>query len=152
MAKKEIFNYRAYLKILGAVTMVMGFLGVITAISIIITKIPVDQLGISNLDELRKIEGSSDDMIRAIIAVVAGIAALWTVFEGWLMRRAAKTPEKSTFLLVLLVISVVSGFVSVVSGSAGNGIAAVISTVINLILNILALMSVFSLRKEVAEK
>ena len=148
MVKKPVFNYKAYLKILGAVTIGIGIFGIISALLIVITKMDVDKLGITDLEKIRK--DASDDVIRGIACGTACIIAAITMFEGWLMRRAAKDPKKSTFLLVILVISVISGVLSIISGPQG-GISNILSVAISLILNSLALMSVINLRKEVNE-
>jgi len=155
MAKKAVFNYKAYLKIIGMVTIAIGILALITAILIIVTKTDVNQLGLSEqqIADLRKTDGMTDDIIRIAVMIIASVAAIWTIFEGWLMRRAAEKPEKSTFLLVILVISVISGVAASISGIVnGINISGSISNVINLIINALALMSVVQLRKEVAEQ
>ncbi len=150
MAKKAVFNYKAYLKIIGAISIAIGIVGVITAILIPVAKIDVNQLGLSEaqLADFRKIEGTTDDVIRVSMAIVASIASLWAIFEGWLMRRAAKNPEKSTLLLVLLVISVISGIAGVFTY---GGTANTISEIVQLVLNVLALMAVVQIRKEVSE-
>ena len=150
MAKKPIFDYKVYLKVLGAVTIALGVFALISAILIPVTKVDVNQLGLTEaqLAEMRKVEGTTDDVIRVAMGITAGIAALWAIFEGWLMRRAAKTPEKSTFLLVILVISVISGVAAVFTV---GGIANTVSEVLHLIVNVLALMSVVQLRKQISE-
>lgn len=155
MAKKATFNYKAYLKVLGAISYAFGALAVLMAIIIVASKIGVDKLGLTEqqLADLKKIEGSTDDMVRAIFAVMVCIGGAWAAFVGWLMRRAAKTPEKSTFLLVLLVLSVIGGITSTISLVAGGKFNTdTFGGLVGLTIDVLALMSVVQLRKQVAEE
>lgn len=153
MAKKPVFNYKKYLKILGTVALVFGALGVLSAIAIVVFKADINSLSISEerLIELRKTEGMTDDVIRAASAFVAAFASFCLMFEGWLMRRAAKNPEKSTLLLVILVISVVSNITAFFARTDSNVVSAMVSNAISMVINVLALMSVIQLRKEISE-
>lgn len=147
MAKKAAFNYKSYLKILGLITIVLGLGVVIGSICLGASNADVTKLGFDVAEAREK--GASDEAIRWVIASFGIVSGLFSVFEGWLMRRAAKTPKKSTLLLVLLVLSVISGVSSILSTKQGS--SAVAGAVINLAVDVLAVMSVVQIRREVNE-
>ena len=149
-ASKKNSTSKKYLRILGIVYFVLAALIVLSTVVMMVTKTDVNKLGI-DLTEIRKIEGATDDVIRVSYGICMIIAGLLVVLEGWLLRRAAKDPSKSTLLLVLLVLSVVTSVVSIFTTNNFDSISKSASFALGLTINILALMSVVNIRKEIKE-
>ncbi|MBR0403246.1 hypothetical protein IJI55_01710 [Candidatus Saccharibacteria bacterium] len=140
---------RKYLKVLGVVMLIFGVLGAIVSILAMFAINSVDLSQMFNASQLESFRNAniSDDLIRIMVGVTAIIASLLSVLEGWLLMRASNDPKKSTFLLVLLVLSVISGIYNIAVGGIQN-IGANISGILSLTLNVLAVMAVMSARKE----
>ncbi len=135
---------KLYLKILGVLQFIGAFIflcgGILTAFVKVAT---VDELGLA---ELRTENISDNDLLMIVGCTMLFLGLLYAIM-GWLLFRAANHPEKSTFLLVLLVISVVCGIVSLFNA---KGVAsALISTAVSLTIDVLALMAVMRIRREI---
>lgn len=135
---------KLYLKILGVLQFISAIFFVVCGIVIGFAKVAtVDELG---LGELRG-NGVTDNDVLMIVGITTIIMGAIYCLMGWLLFRAANHPEKSTFLLVLLVISVVGGIVGIITNKTGSG--TIVSTAISLTIDVLALMSVMRIRREI---
>ena len=136
-----------YLKILGIIQILIGVLGILSAVLMVIMGFNVNELGI-DLTQLRN-EGVTDDVIRLSFAIVAGIASAYAILVGILLRRAAKDPVKSTFVLVLTVLSLISNVFTLFSQSAFTNVSSGASFAINVTLNVFTLMALLKIRREI---
>lgn len=91
-----------------------------------------------------KIEGVDSSNYGIFFAITFCIYAIVSFLEGWLMRRVVKDGRKSTFLLVLLVCSTISGVYSLFTA----GTTGLVSGIVSLCITLLTLYSVITLRKE----
>lgn len=150
MPKTKQSASRKYLKILGIVTIVFAVISVISMVVLMFTAkgIAVDQ--ILSADQLKQLHDAnlSDDVIRMMIFGFGAFAGLIALLEGWLMVRASNDPVKSTFLLVLIVLSVISGAAQLFSDGFGSRSTA-LSNIFNLTINVLAMIAVLKARAEV---
>ncbi len=136
---------KIYLKVLGVLQFIAAALAILCGILVGFAKIAtVDQLELGSA----RTEGVTDDQILVIAGCVVIFMGLLSLLMGWLLFRAANHPEKSTFLLVLTVISVISSIVGLFGNkSAGTMVSAVIS----LSIDVLTLMAVMRIRREIEE-
>lgn len=141
---------RKYLKIIGIVTLVLGIIYVALAIAGMFVLNNMDLAQVLSADQLQELRDANitDQMIRIFICVGGMVAALVSVLEGILLMRASNDPRKSVFLLVLIVLSIISGIYTLVSGGIQN-IGANFGSIIGLTVNVLAIMAVMSARKEI---
>ena len=136
---------KIYLKVLGVLQFIECALAILCGILIGFTKIgTVDELGLADL----RTEGVSDENLLIIVGISFFVLAFISLLLGWLLFRAANHPEKSTFLLVLTVISVICNIV----GLFGNkSTSTMISAVITLSVDVLTLMAVMRIRREIED-
>ena len=148
MANKKSAS-KMYLRILGIIAIVMGALAVVASIIIMcVSSIEITSIiGASGLAEFRK-ANMDDNAIRITLGAMTLVLSLIGVLEGALMLRAARHPEKSTFLLVLLVLSVISGAFSLFADGFST-MSTVVANIISLAINVLALIATLNIRSEV---
>lgn len=151
MAKKPSGASKTYLKALGIINIVLAVLMAILAVFLFCSKMTFTDLGLdtNTISELQK-QNISEDTFRAIAGGAYIFVCLLYVLIGWLLIRAANNPQKSTFVLVLLVIATVSSTVQLFSAGFSNW-GTVLSNTISLIINILAVMAVLRIRREIDE-
>ena len=150
MASKQESASKKYLNILGIVTMVLGCIIVIGGIILMALNINLADINNDYVNQL--IAKANGDVNVAKMSLGLGIifSGLFQAFLGWLERRASKTPEKSTLLLVLTVLSVVGGVFSMFNTGfkdADNAFGSVFS----LTINVLALLAIIKLRSTIED-
>ena len=79
--------------------------------------------------------------LGTLLGMVFVFAAIITFVEAWLFSRAKKDGKKTTLLMVLLVISSISGVYSLITSFS-------VSKIITLVLAVLSLYAVYVVRKE----
>lgn len=150
MAKKDSTTSKKYLNILGIVTLVFGCLILVGAIVFMAVDFDLQSLGGDYYKELLAHANGDIKVAKMAIAMTIMSTGLSEILMGWLERRAAKNPEKSTFLLVLVVLSVISGVFTMVSGGFKD-IANASGSIVSLTINVLALMAILDIRRKIDE-
>ncbi len=150
MVRKALKQSKLYLKILGYITLAMAACGAISAIVVWVNKdIKLDDATLG--EELVKFaKEHGEDTVRSMYGFTVLLSMAFSAFTGWLMLRAAKKPEKTTLLLVLLTFSVVSGAIAALHGDSGVGATA--SAAISLVVNLLALMATWNIRQSAEDQ
>ena len=146
MVKKQASLSSDYLNILGVVSLIMGLLIVVGSIIFMVVDFDLSKLeyGFFN-DALRRANG--DVHVAKIVTGVSMLTAgLFQMLIGWLERRAANNPEKSLFLLVLVVLGIVGGLYAMFNGGFTD-IGNVMGNIISLVVNVLAFMAIYNIRK-----
>lgn len=128
----------------------MGCIAIISAIVIMAINVDLAELNNGYVNQL--IEQAKGDVNIAKIGLGIGVLGmgLSQLLMGWLERRAAKNPEKSTFLLVLTVLSVISGAFSLFNSGLGD-MASAMGNIVSFTINVLVLIAVFNIRKTIYE-
>ena len=150
MVKKESTTSKKYLNILGIVTLIFGCLVLVGAIIFMAVDFDLQSLGGEYYGELLARANGDVKVAKMAIAMTIISTGLGEILMGWLERRAAKNPEKSTFLLVLVVLSVISGVFTMVNGGFKD-VANACGTIVSLTINVLALMAILDIRKKIDE-
>lgn len=143
-------SIRTGIMVIGAIMFILGFVSIITGIVAVASGAPISQLGFSRemLLDL-KASGMTDSDIRTAYAGVVCLSGVWLALQGWLMRRAAKNPEKSKLLLGLLTYSLVSCFTSLFSSIASpSPNPGIVTTVIETVVYVASIVMVSQLRKD----
>ena len=89
--------------------------------------------------------------------IVAGISfiisCLFTLFEGWLLGRAAKDGKKTTLLIILLILGIISPIIEICSAGF-NSILNIesISNIIGVLIKAFILNQTIKVRKETLDE
>ena len=151
MAKKSSSVSKKYLKILGIVEIVFAvILAALTVFAVTLNPTLTD-LGFT-ADQIANMTGSgiTESAIKTIFYVTTFICIAIAILIGALLIRAANNPKKSTFVLVLTVLSTVGAVITLFSSGFSN-IGSVITNAITLTLDILTLMALVKIRGEIKE-
>ena len=146
MVNKQLALSKNYLNILGVVSLILGALIIIGSIIFMVVDFDLSKLeyGFFN-DALRRANGDVH-----IAKIVTGLSMLTVGFFemliGWLERRAAINPEKSLFLLVLVVLGIVGGMYAMFNGGFTD-IGNALGNIVSLAINVLAFMAIYNIRK-----
>ena len=145
MAKKQAKKSRQYLNILGVVSLVVGGLIIIGSVIFMLVDFDLSKLeyGFFN-DALRRANGDVH-FAKMAVGVSMLIYGLFQMLIGWLERRASSNPEKSLFLLVLVVLGIVGGLYAMFNGGFTD-IGNAIGNVVSLVINVLAFMAIYNIR------
>ncbi|MBR3135056.1 hypothetical protein IKG54_00620 [Candidatus Saccharibacteria bacterium] len=148
MANKKSAS-KTYLKVLGVITIIMGVFAAIFGIAIFCLKDAdiLNAVGAATVEQFTK-AGIAENAVKAVLGTTMLVSSFISVLEGILMLRAAKNPEKSTLLLVLLVLSTISGAATLFMEGFSN-IGTVIGNIASLTVNVLALIATFNIRSEI---
>ena len=145
MVKKQAKKSREYLNILGVVSLVIGSLIIIGSIIFMVVDFDLSKLeyGFFN-DALTRANGDVH-FAKMAVGVSMLIYGLFQMLIGWLERRASSNPEKSLFLLVLVVLGIVSGLYAMFNGGFTD-IGNAIGNIVSLVINVLAFMAIYNIR------
>lgn len=151
MAKKSSSISRKYLKILGIVEIVLAvILAALTTLAVVLNP-SLSDLGFT-ADQIATVtqDGASEDVAKTIFYIVSFAYIAIEILIGALLIRAANNPKKSTFVLVLTVLSTVGSIVTLFS-SGFSSLSVVITNVITLTIYILTFMALTKARGEIKE-
>ena len=146
MSKKEAKTSKKYLKTLGAIYLALGILTLIAAIVFVFLKVDFGALHVEELDKMLEQAKGDTNIVKAGLVILAAISGAANLLKGWLLRRASNNPEKSTFLLVLTVLGLVSGFYTMATSGFTTASNAA-SNIVNLVLDILTFIAILDIRK-----
>ena len=151
MAKKSSSVSRKYLKILGIVEIVFAVILAALSIFAVTLNPSLTDLGFT-ADQIASItnSGATENVIKTVYYVTTFTCIAIAILVGALLIRAANNPKKSTFVLVLTVLSTVGSVVTLFS-TGFNNIGTVISNIISLTLYILTFMALVKIRGEIKE-
>ncbi len=138
---------KKYLKALGIIYIIMSILVIVMGVVFLATKMDVSQLGL-DLAKLHE-QNLSDDNIRLIASIGIMCAGVIDLIIGWLLCRAAKDAHKSTFVLVLTVLSLVSSLVSIFTQNNFASASGSVGFIIGVTIDVLTLMALLNIRKEI---
>lgn len=147
MPKSKKSLSRKYLKVLGIISLVFGVLGLIMGIVTMFAKWDVTIITNSSQQFADILAQNGENTVRYTLGITVIFSAIISLIEGWLLNRASNDPNKSTFLLVLLVLSTISGIVAIITGS--KDIGTIVGGIVSLAITILSLMAVIKARAEV---
>ena len=150
MAKKEKNSTsKKYLKVLGVLSIIFAVISVITGIITIAIQSQFTLADIGMADIMKSMPAeATEEMVKIIFGSTIIFAGLMELLIGCLLIRAANNPRKSTFLLVLLVIQVISCAFTLFS-SGFTSVASAFGNILNLTIYVLALAAVFKIRGEI---
>ena len=95
-------------------------------------------------DALARVNGDVS-LAKISVGVSMLIYGLFQILIGWLERRASGNPEKSLFLLVLVVFAIVGGLYAMFNGGFKD-IGNAIGNIVSLSINVLAFMAIYNIR------
>lgn len=146
MANKQATISRNYLSILGGVSLILGALIVTGSIIFMVVDFDLSKLEYGFFNDALVRTNGDVHLAKIITGISMLIMGLFQMLIGWLERRASANPDKSLFLLVLVVLGIVAGLYTMFNGGftdMGNALGNIIS----LTVNVLAFMALYNLRK-----
>lgn len=149
--KRQAKASRKYLNILGIVSIVVGCLIIVGSIIFMVLDFDLSRLeyGFFN-DALARVNGDVS-LAKISVGVSMLIYGLFQILIGWLERRASGNPEKSLFLLVLVVFAIVGGLYAMFNGGFKD-IGNAIGNIVSLSINVLAFMAIYNIRSTEIEE
>ena len=150
MTNKTTKASKKYLNTLGIIYIALGIVTLIAAIVFVFLKVDFGALHVEELDKMLEQTNGNTNIVKAGLVILAAVSGAANLLKGWLLRRAVKNPEKSTFLLVLTVLGLVSGLYTMATSgftTAGNAM----SNLFNLTLDVLTFLAVLNIRKSLDE-
>ena len=134
--KKE--TAKKLLRIIGIIIYICAAFTILTGVLMIAIKMP-DEV----INEVKNLIGNADlqglNPIK-VFGVVLAIAGVFSVLEGWSLRRAGKK-EKTTLAFVLYIIAVISSLFGLI------GAASIVSALSTLVIDAFILYLVWVVRK-----
>lgn len=80
------------------------------------------------------------------------IMAVFSLIYFWLVRRALKDGNKSTFLLILAIIHLLGSIASIFKILSNGFNPELVSTIISILFDLCVLLSIINIRKEADEE
>ncbi len=135
LKKLSIFCY-----ILGIVGIIIGIIAMYTNLGDTLFEGYMENYQIQSNTKI-------DPKILAGISFI--ISCLFTLFEGWLLGRAAKDGKKTTFLIILLILGIISPIIEICSAGF-NSILNMesIANIIGVLIKAFILNQTIKVRKE----
>ncbi|MBQ9014343.1 MAG: hypothetical protein IJ094_12490 [Bacilli bacterium] len=135
------------LKKLSILCYIIGCLGIILVIVLMITNYGDDVFG----SEIEEIESSEilelDAKLMAEISLA--LSSCFLLFEGWLLKRASNDGKKSTLLLILLILGILSTLIEIAPSIINLGFNTELCIkIVMMLFRIYALTQTLMVRKE----
>lgn len=126
------------LKILGIIQAISTVIAIALAIAVFSNVMPEFN---NQLMQAFNAQGdaSNSSLLPGIILLMTGVFQL---FQTWLLFRAAKDPRKSTLLLVLTVLSIISALINMFTQKFDS------SQILSLVINVIIVIAIFSAKKQ----
>ncbi len=135
------------LKKLSILCYILGIIGVVIGIIAMTTNIgdTLFQTEMGKLAELQKLNLDP----KVFLGINFITSSLFTVFEGWLLGRAAKNGRKSMFLIILLILGIISPIIEILSAGFGSILnMESIANIIGILIKAFILNQVLKVRRE----
>ena len=135
------------LKKLSILCYILGIIGVVIGIIAMTTNIgdTLFQTEMGKLAELQKLNLDP----KVFLGINFITSSLFTVFEGWLLGRAAKNGRKSMFLIILLILGIISPIIEIFSAGFGSILnMESIANIIGILIKAFILNQVLKVRRE----
>ena len=135
------------LKKLSILCYILGIIGVIIGIVAMTTNIG-NILFQSDMEKLTELEKLNLDP-KVFLGINFITSSLFTVFEGWLLGRAAKNGRKSMLLIILLILGIISPIIEIFTAGFGSILnMESIANIIGILIKAFILNQVLKVRKE----
>lgn len=135
------------LKKLSILCYILGIIGIVIGIIAMTTNIG-DTLFKADMEKLKALEKVNLDP-KMFLGTNFISSSLFTVFEGWLLGRAAKNGRKSMLLIILLILGIISPIIEIVSAGFGSILnMESIANIIGILIKAFILNQVLKVRRE----
>lgn len=138
---------RTALKVLGILQVIFGFCLLASCFLSSSSLFDVQSMLISAINA-QGIDVTGVNVVAVFISFLA-IAAIWSLIIGFLMIRAAKYPEKSTVIYVLVIIDLVISVIGIISSAVFGSFSG--TTLGHIIFVGIVFWLIMSIRKETRE-
>lgn len=135
------------LKKLSILCYILGIAGIIIGVIAMTTNLG-DTL-FEGYMENYQIQANTKIDPKTIVGISFIISCIFTLFEGWLLGRAAKDGKKTTFLIILLILGIISPIIEICSAGF-NSILNMesIANIIGILIKTFILNQTIKVRKE----
>ena len=138
---------RTALKVLGILQVIFGFCMLAGCFLSSSSLFDLQSMLISAINA-QGVDATGINVVGLFIALLA-IAAIWSLIVGFLMLRAAKYPEKSTVIYVLVIIDLVVSVIGIISSAVFGSFSG--TTLAHTIFVGVVFWLIMSIRKEARE-
>lgn len=138
------------LKKISIVCYIIGCLGILLVIVLMITNYGDDIFG-TEIDDIEEFESSEIQYLDAklLAEISLALSSCFLLFEGWLLKRASKDGKKSTLLLILLLLGILSTLIEIAPSIISLGFnTEIVIKIIQMLFRIYVLTQTLRVRKE----
>lgn len=138
------------LKKLSIICYIIGCLGILLVIVLMITNYGDDIFG-TEIDDIEEFESSEIQYLDAklLAEISLALSSCFLLFEGWLLKRASKDGKKSTLLLILLLLGILSTLIEIAPSIISLGFnTEIVIKIIQMLFRIYVLTQTLRVRKE----
>lgn len=140
------------LKKLSILCYIIGCLGILLVIVLMITNYGDDIFGTDLSTEVEEIESSEEILeldARLMAEISLALSSCFLLFEGWLLKRASNDGKKSTLLLILLILGILSTLIEIAPSIINLGFNTELCIkIVMMLFRIYALTQTLMVRKE----
>lgn len=138
------------LKKLSILCYIIGCLGILLVIVLMITNYGDDIFG-TEIDDIEEFESSEIQYLDAklLAEISLALSSCFLLFEGWLLKRASKDGKKSTLLLILLLLGILSTLIEIAPSIISLGFnTEIVIKIIQMLFRVYVLIQTLRVRKE----
>lgn len=138
------------LKKISIVCYIIGCLGIFLVIVLMITNYGDDIFG-TEIDDIEEFESSEIQYLDAklLAEISLALSSCFLLFEGWLLKRASKDGKKTTLLLILLILGILSTLIEIAPSIINLGFNTELCIkIVMMLFRIYALTQTLMVRKE----
>ena len=138
------------LKKISIVCYIIGCLGILLVIVLMITNYGDDIFG-TEIDDIEEFESSEIQYLDAklLAEISLALSSCFLLFEGWLLKRASKDGKKSTLLLILLLLGILSTLIEIAPSIISLGFnTEIVIKIIQMLFRIYVLTQTLRVRKK----
>lgn len=138
------------LKKISIVCYIIGCLGILLVIVLMITNYGDDIFG-TEIDDIEEFESSEIQYLDAklLAEISLALSSCFLLFEGWLLKRASKDGKKSTLLLILLLLGILSTLIEIAPSIISLGFnTEIVIKIIQMLFRVYVLTQTLRVRKE----
>ena len=138
------------LKKLSIICYIIGCLGILLVIVLMITNYGDDIFG-TEIDDIEEFESSEIQYLDAklLAEISLALSSCFLLFEGWLLKRASKDGKKSTLLLILLLLGILSTLIEIAPSIISLGFnTEIVIKIIQMLFRVYVLTQTLRVRKE----
>lgn len=138
------------LKKLSILCYIIGCLGILLVIVLMITNYGDDIFG-TEIDDIEEFESSEIQYLDAklLAEISLALSSCFLLFEGWLLKRASNDGKKSTLLLILLILGILSTLIEIAPSIISLGFnTEIVIKIIQMLFRVYVLTQTLRVRKE----